>query len=337
MQNISQTIQAHYAAATLSKDKIITIIDELRAGHTIGENLSIDELRAITSTLLKLEGSNIYSDIENLIAQKELIESQIAQKTHELQNLKYSLFDILENQIFNDETNLEQLHKIKIESLDLLEILDEIIQSAIITTLEKNTNISQTLREIVKDITYQSLNASVLNATRIRHIIATILQSAISVCEASPNHAQQILDGTFRGIDDALYKTIEKFHQYLLFAPEELKVLYKDEYKTIEIELDSIESLYKQIIGSIASTNHATYIEMLYEINRDLQSTTSLSEIAQKTLNLLRNRLDKIKKQVSQKRSQLLQSRSAQEAKAIGSRAWSVAKNAVNRYKDSGN
>jgi hypothetical protein len=285
-------------------------------------NLSLQELREHTISILQESTSVFHNELEDLIAQKELIERQIARKSEELQQLKYRFFDVLEKMFSENDEMLEKLHQIKIQSVDLLDILEEMVESAIITTLERGSDI--------EEITFETLNANVLNAVRIRRILASILQSSLNVAEATPNQADTILRGTLLGIRSALYKSIEKFHQYLLYVPEEVKALYRAEYKTIEEELDHIDTLFIQVIHSLKNRNSLVMINRLEAISADIRfDTEEIKHLSKETVELLRDRLSKLTRNVSEKSAQLLNSKSAQEAKAMGVRAWSVAKSTM--------
>ena len=309
--------------------KVSSIIDALNTEWAMSTHgLSLQELKTLASAILEEEGHTLHDELEELIAQKERIERQILRKSEELQHLKYSLFDALEKHLGNSDEMLEKLHQVKLQSVDLLDILEEITESAIITTLEKGSDIEETLHEIIKEITFETLNANVLNAVRIRRILASILQSAINIAEATPNQADTIFRGTLRGIRSALIKSIEKFHQYLLYVPDEVKALYRDEYKTIETELDRIDTLFSQIFHSLKSHNSASIVQHLERISQET-SSDELSNLSKETVELLRNRLSKIKRGVTMRGTKLLHSKSAQEAKAIGVRAWSVAKSTM--------
>jgi hypothetical protein len=301
--------------------------------HFSAQNISdmpLNELREFTTSFLKGSTLSFHNELEDLIAQKEQIERQISRKSDELQQLKYRFFDILEKQFSDNDLLLEKLHQIKIQSVDLLDILEEMIESAIITTLERGSDIEETLHEIIKEITFETLNANVLNAVRIRRILSSILQSALHIAEATPNQADTILRGTLLGIRSALYKSIEKFHQYLLYVPEEVKALYRAEYKTIEEELDNIDTLFIQVIHSLKNRNSSIMINRLETLSDDIRfDTEEIKHLSRETVELLRNRLSKLTRNVSEKSSQLLNSKSAQDAKAMGVRAWSVAKSAM--------
>lgn len=289
--------------------------------------LPMEELKALTSTLLKNEAMTLHNELEELLEQKEKIERQISRKSEDLQHLKYQCFDVLEKEYAQDEVILEKLHQIKIQSVDLLDILEEMVESAIITTLEKSSDIEETLHEIIKEITFQTLNANVLNAVRIRRIFSTILQSALNVAEASPNQADLILRGTLLGIRSALHKSIEKFRQYLLYIPDEIRALYHKEYQMIEDELEQIHTLFGQIVNGLSKNNSSVLIDKLTLIGSEIRlDSDELSILSQETAKLLQGKLSKLRQEVTQRSAALLNSPSAQEAKAMGKRAWSVAK-----------
>lgn len=313
----------------MNAETLTTELNDRFSSHHIPD-MPLQELREFTTSLLKETTLSFHNELEDLMAQKEQIERQISRKSEDLQQLKYRFFDILEKQFADNEAMLEKLHQIKIQSVDLLDILEEMVESAIITTLEKGSDIEETLHEIIKEITFETLNANVLNAVRIRRILASILQIALNLAEATPNQADTILRGTLLGIRSALYKSIEKFHQYLLYVPEEVKALYRAEYKTIEEELDNIDTLFIQVIHSLKNRNSSIMIARLETISDDIRfDTEEIKHLSKETVELLRNRLSKLTRNVSEKSAQLLNSKSAQEAKAMGARAWSVAKSAM--------
>lgn len=307
-----------------------TFKNNLQEKYQTSALLTPQELRDLTTALLREETSSLHDELQNLITQKERIERQITRKSEELQHLKYRFFDVLEKLFSEDEVMLEKLHHIKIQSVDLLDILEEMVESTIITTLEENSDIEETLHEIIKEITFQTLNANVLNAVRIRRIFSSILQSAINIAEATPNQAEPILRGTLLGMRSALHKSIEKFRQYLLYVPEEIKALYQKEYQHIEDELEEIHTLFGQIVHGLSKHNSPAMISKLTAIGTEIKlDTDELSLLSQETAKLLQNKLSKFKREVSERGAKLLNSASAQEAKAMGARAWSVAKSAM--------
>ncbi len=312
--------------------KLETVLTSIKEEWSLQPNaLSLAELRVLSNALLEEETAELQDTLEDLMAQKDRIERQISRKRDDLQHLKYTLFNALEKHMGDDSAQLEKLHQIKLQSIDLLELLEEMVESAIITTLEKGSDIEETLHEIIKEITFETLNANVLNAVRIRRILSSILQSALNIAQASPNQANTILRGSMLGIRSALHKSIEKFRQYLLFVPEEVKALYREEYQLIEDELEQIHTLFGQIVQSLAKHNSPDLIEKLTKIGTDIRfDTEELAILSHETVELLRSKLSRLRQGMSDRRNKLLNSSSAQEAKAMGARAWSVAKAAMN-------
>lgn len=288
------------------------------------------ELRTLTQELLRETTLGVHNELEDLLIQKERLEHQIARKSEELQHVKYRFFDELELLYADNNALLEKLHLIKIQSVELLDILEEMVESAILTTLERGSDIEETLQEIVKELTYETLNANVLNAVRIRRILTSILQCAINIAEATPNQAEPILRGTLLGIRSALHKSIEKFRQYLLYVPEEVKALHRAEYLQIEEELEHIDTLYSQILDGLRKNNSVAIINTLERLGEEIRfDTDELSLLSHETAALLQNKLVKLRSEVKERGEKLLNSTSAKEAKAMGVRAWSVAKSAM--------
>ncbi len=338
LEIFKRDIKTRYKALSSSsmERKLDTIVSAVHDEWSLQPNaLSLAELKALSAALLEEETAELQDSLEDLMAQKERIERQISRKRDDLQHLKYTLFNALEKHMGDDSAQLEKLHQIKLQSIDLLDLLEEMIESAIITTLEKATDVEETLHEIIKEITFETLNANVLNAVRIRRILSSILQSALNVAQASPNQANTILRGAMLGIRSALHKSIEKFRQYLLYVPEEVKALYREEYQLIEDELAQIHTLFEQVVQSLSKHNSPDMIEKLTRIGTEIRfDTEELAILSQETVELLRSRLSRLKQGMNDRKNQLLNSSSAQEAKAMGARAWSVAKAALKGTKE---
>ncbi len=334
LETFKRDIKTRYKSLSSSSmdrkiETIITAVNEEWALQPTA--LSLSELKVLSTALLEEETAELQDTLEDLMAQKERIERQISRKRDDLQHLKYTLFNALEKYMGDDTAQLEKLHQIKLQSIDLLDLLEEMIESAIITTLEKGSDIEETLHEIIKEITFETLNANVLNAVRIRRILSSILQSALNVAQASPNQANLILRGSMLGIRSALHKSIEKFRLYLLYVPDEVKALYRQEYQLIEDELGQIHTLFDQITHALSKNNSPDMIEKLTTIGAEIRfDTEELAILSHETVELLRSRLSRLKQGMSDRGNKLLNSASAQEAKAMGTRAWSVAKAAMN-------
>ena len=291
------------------------------------ETMSLDELKAISLTILDRETKKLNNEVQNLLEQKERIERQLERTSDELQNEKYRVFDAIEENL--GETSYQtigKLHQIKLQSIDLLDMLEEMVESAIVTTLEKGQETEETIEEITKELTFETLSEGPLSTIRIRQVLTTILQTSIEVADATPNKAEEIIRGAMRGIRSGLIKSIGNFKKQLLYMPEEAKSVLIEGYESLHNELQRSDLLFTQLVHSIAEksgTSTRSLIEKISkEIHYDLQE---LVHISKETVEIMRNRLSN-----AVHFSSAISSQKAQEAKRMGIQAWSSAKTAVN-------
>jgi len=296
-------------------------------------SLSMAEIKVLSSSVLNQATKSLNSELEDLLLQKERIERELERKTQELQSKKHQLFSSLESLLLEhnaDKASIAKLHSVELQSMDLLDLLEEMIESAIITTLEKGSNIEETIEELTKEITLQTLNEGILSAARIRHIISAIIKTAIMVSEATPNFAQPILEGTIKGIRTGLIKALDRFKQKFLFTPDEAKMVLIEDPQSLYNELHHTDTLFIQTIEALAeqsSDEIKTELEnILTEIRYDMEELTLISK---ETIEILGDKLSSIAKDALQKSSTLLQSKKAKEAKKMGIHAWGVARSAL--------
>jgi len=84
------------------------------------------------------------------------------------------------------------------------------------------------------------------------------------------------------------------------------------------------------VIHSLKNRNSSVMIGRLEAISDDIRfDTEEIKHLSKETVELLRNRLSKLTRNVSEKSAKILNSKSAQDAKAMGVRAWSVAKSTM--------
>ena len=128
LETFKRDIKARYRTldASHAENKIAIIIQSLQEEwKTDIASLSFQELRTLVSAILEEETLSAHEKLEDLIVQKERIERQIARQSDDLQNIKYTLFNGFETLLSKEEETLQKLHTIKIQSLDLLDILEE--------------------------------------------------------------------------------------------------------------------------------------------------------------------------------------------------------------------
>jgi hypothetical protein len=295
------------------------------------DSFNEDEIKALSDIILEIETKTLREDIDSLLVQKELVERSLEKKYHALQELKCNVFNALESEIKNDDVLLK-LHQVKLQSVDLFDFLSEMVESAIITTLEKekDADIKQTIQEVIKEITFEAIKEGSLNTIRIRKILSTILQSAIDVSEATPIKANDILNATLRGMRSGLVVSIERFKKRVAFMPVEAKHILIEDYDTIMEDLNQTDKLFSQVIHTQASENSQEIKKLLLEIDADMHyDLEELITISKEAAEAVRNRFSAFAKGAVKTADSALRSETATEAKKMGKQAWSVARVAL--------
>jgi len=295
------------------------------------QEISLSDMKTITTTIVEIETSNLQNDLEKLLEQKNAIERALEKKSDELQNKKYEIFDTIEKQLHSD-ISLARLHQVKLQSIDLYDILSEMVESAIITALEKDRDgdISESTTEVIKDITFEAIKEGSLNTIRIRKILSTILISAIDIADATPNRAQDILTATLKGMRSGLVRSIDRFKQRLAYMPIEAKHILIEDYDTIIEDLNQTDTLFSQVIATQASESSPTVRIILTDLNKEMRyDLEELIHISKETADIMKDRFSSFAKIAVKKADSAMKSPKAQEAKRMGKEAWGVAKVAL--------
>lgn len=296
-------------------------------------DISMQTLKDISSAVIDIETSSLYEEVDELLAQKERIERQIERKSDELQNSKYMIFNAFESALSeSSEHTLSNLHQIKLQSVDLFDILGELVEAAVVTTLEKGHDIEETVEELVKEFTYDTLNEGPLSNIRVRKVMNTILDATIDVAEASSNHTEDIIKATIKGIRAGLIRSITKFKQQLLYMPRDEKQKLFSEFTVLKEELFQTDTIFSQVVQSQAnnasSSTKAIIERSAKEIKYDLEE---LMHISKETVDVMKDKLSILEDRI--KSSKIMSSETAKEAKRMGVQAWSVAKSAIDKIK----
>lgn len=312
-------------------DNVLSLAEHIEQEWGIAKNdLKFQELKTIAETILDIETQQLHDEVQDLLAQKEHIERQLEKKAISLQTAKYDVFNSIEADLADESASVQRdLHQIKLQSIDLFDMLEEMVESAILTTLEKGHDIEETLKEIAKDITYETLNEGAMGVVRIRKIIYTILQSAIGVAEATPNAAEEILRGTLKGIRTGLIHAIRDFKQQLQYVPEELKASVLADYGDLD-ELKQTNIVFIQTIQSLSSTTDKSTEELLQKVSKDIHlDMDELILISKETVDVMKDRFNDATKDAIIRGSRAFQMDKALEAKRLGIQAFSAAKTAL--------
>ena len=300
---------------------------QLDEGH-----LSLEEIKNIANIFIEKETQKLEDDVEKLLEQKEAIERALEKKSEELQEKKYDVFHALEDEFSTDNTLLVKLHQIKLQSIDLYDILSEMVESAIITALEKDRDgdIVEPTKEVIKEITFESIKEGSLNTIRVRKILSTILATAIDVSEATPNRADEILSATLKGMRAGLIQSIDRFKKRLAFMPVEAKHILIEDYDTIIEDLNQTDTLFSQVVVTQASQSSQAIRKILLDINNEMKyDLEELVHISKETAEVMKERFSSFAKLAVKKADFALKSPKAKEAKRMGIQAFSVAKEAL--------
>lgn len=328
IKNSYKSIEASSVA-----EKIKKLLDHVEEEWNVDpKKLTLHELKILTATIIDSETLSLHDELEELLAKKEQITRRIDKISHELQDDKYVLFDTIEEALVKvPKQTISKLHQIKLQSVDLFDMLNEMVESAIITALEKNDqDIDETIEEIIKELTYETINEGALNSIRIRKILSNILQTAVNVAEATPNQAYSILKSTMKGTKSGLVKSISKFQQQLLYMPDEIKVIFLSDYDHTFDELIHTDMIFTQIVNNIGLANSAQTKKVLDDISNSMKyDLEELIYISKETVDIMKDKVQSIKKDAMQRGAKVLKFDKAQEAKRMGIQAWGIAKTAL--------
>ena len=327
---IQETLKENYSKRYKSIGKRVTTA--VSESDIKASSLTLQEMRELATTIVELETKTLQEDLQALMSQKEAIERVLEKKSEELQDTKYEIFNALEDEFMETPSALSKLHQVKLQSIDLYDILSEMVESAIITALEKDSDgdISESTTEVIKEMTYESIKEGSLNTIRVRKILSTILLSAIDVAEATPTRAEQILSATLKGMRGGLIKSINRFKKRLEFMPMEAKHILIEDYDTIISDLNQTDTLFSQVVATQAGESTQTTRKILLDLNKAMSyDLEELVHISKETAEVLKDRFSDFAKTAVKRADIALKSPKAQEAKRMGIQAFGVAKEAL--------
>ncbi|NLC28408.1 MAG: hypothetical protein GX780_06515, partial [Campylobacteraceae bacterium] len=268
----------------------------------------------------------------------------------------------LEDKIEEDDDTLQAaLQDSKLRGIEMLGILKETTQEALLTTIEKGDDIEETTAEIVKNISYQAINQGEFTKQRFLDIANTVIQVCVEIADADQAFAKELLHGGVHGTKEGIARAVEKFKNDLKFAPEEVEALLGRDLNETRKELLKIDEEYvhmlrdcsknssgisRKIIGEILDeeldTSFAKLQRITYEAREaisdrleELKKNASIFEKefkvkATKRMEELRKEMNELEKKAGERIESMRNSPRAQEAHKLGQRAWEVAKGMVN-------
>lgn len=296
--------------------------------------LNLHEMKDITAEIVESRTKKLRDELQELLLQKELIEKSLQKKSTELQETKYAIFNDIESVIDKEDAQtLSKLHQVKLQSIDLFELLGETVEGAIITALEKSkdSEAKELIQEVIKELTYHTIKEGTLNTIRVRKILSTILHASIDIAEATPNTSEDILEATLRGMRAGLLESIDRFKKRLAYMPLEAKHILIEDYDTIMEDLNQTDTLFLQVVQTQANESDPLIRKILLDINKKMHyDLEELIHISKETAKVMKDRFSALAKTAVKKADTALKSETAKEAKRMGIQAWGVAKTALN-------
>jgi hypothetical protein len=363
----------------LSKKKIQRLKDDSNIQARLGELFelyarvlqnenqnSVQNIDAVISGLIKSASYNKEEFLYKTIYEKEQLEKSIIEQKNNIKNNILGTFNILEEHIekLDDsiaKESLQALSDAKLRGVEMLGILRETTSEALLTTLEKATDIEDTTFEITKNITYQAINEGEFSRQRFMDISNSIIEVAIEIADEDQGNAKNLLNGAIHGVKEGMAKAIDKFKNDLKFAPEELEELLYTDLSVIRKELISVEEDFinmlevsknssngvsKKFISDILEAEFNNSFAKMKRVTAETRELLSekIEELTKNT-NYLDNdfvkkaekKIEELEKVASQKVENLKNfefenekaQKAAAEAKRLGNHAWELAKGAV--------
>ena len=309
--------------------RVSTVLKDIEVNSA---KLSLEDMRELASTIVGIETITLENDLEELLKNKEHIERELERKAEELQNYKYEIFNALEDELGDDNIALSKLHQVKLQSIDLYDILSEMVESALISALEKDNDgdIIESTTEVIKEITFESIKEGSLNTIRVRKILSTILIASMDVAEATPNIADKILKSTLKGMRSGLIKSIDRFKKRLEFMPLEAKHILIEDYDTIIEDLNQTDTLFSQVVITQAGKSTPQINKILTSLNKEMSyDLEELLHVSKETAEVMKIKFAVFAKNAVKKADIAFKSPRAQEAKRMGIQAFGVAKVAL--------
>lgn len=341
IEKIQEHVKKIYNLRYKSLNKRVAhAIDETKE---LGFDLStanLHEMKTLTSSVVDIETAKVHEEVEDLLAKKEMLEIELDKKLAALEDIKYGVFNAIEDHINPDDSlALSKLHQVKLQTVDIFDLLGEMVESAIITSLEKSkdSEASEHINEIIKDLTYEAINEGSLNTIRVRKILSTILSSSVELAEAMPNQATIILEPTLKGMRTGFTHSIDRFKQRIMYTPTEAKHILIEDFDTIMEDLNQSDTLFLQVVQAQANDSSAQTRKLLIELNQKMHyDLDELIHISKEAVDVMKDKFANFAKTAVEKTEDALKSPQAKEAKEMGKQAWGVAKVALSNAIKSG-
>lgn len=339
--------------------------------NALKEN-ALDTTQAVEGIISGLVGAASFDEEFRLyekIYEKERLEREIRAQKESIYQTIGATYETIESVAMNNESIKTAINDVKLRGIEMLGILKETTEEALLRTIERGSDIEETTSVITKNIVYQAIDEGDFKRARFLQIAKSVLEVAIDIADSDHAHAKSILRGSIHGTKEGITKAVEVFKNTLQFAPKESDIICEDDLSTTKKELGDIEDEFIALLHDFVAKHSgivATIIDELLKKELDnsfakLQRLTNeardtitkrieelkenasyvekeLKEKASIKMETWRENVEELEKKATQKVEELkksTQSKKVQDdAKKLGDRAWEVAKELMKNAKD---
>ena len=299
------------------------------------KNLSTELIEEVVLTTLQEATTKQSAHIQTLLVEKERLEQEIKNQTHQLQELRQKTFSDIESLLKKTYGDIDPEHskiltQLQLQSIDVLDILCEVVESAFIAAIENGENIEAAFREITRDLTHKTLRDGYLTLDRAKRVIEVIISVAADLAQATPTLSDEILRGAIYGTKKGLTQSIKLFKEQFSYLPDQLAPRQIKSMQQTYKDLHNTDIVFVQAVRDQADPCEKVIKDKMYFILDHMHPELSeLVAVSKETLLLVSEKLGKLGKKAVVRGEKVLQSKAAVEAKRMGVSVWDVAKGAV--------
>ncbi len=354
---------------TITKKKLLRLKDDKKIEQRIIELLksyikilkdenieNINTISAAIEGIIKAVSQEKENSVYNKIVQLGKLEKEIEEEKHELMQTVQTIYANIEKTAKILDENSKQfvekaINNTKLKDVVLLGILKETTEEAILTVLENKKDVEMLINQITQNIVYQSVEERDFSKAKLIDVSQTVLGVAVGIADEYQAMAKEILRGTTYGIKEAIAKAINKFNENLEFLPDEIRDSKQEQILFEGLNIIDANSDFIDLLKQNALKSNGISKKILEDIIFDIDSSFSkIIKITADTKEGILKKLEKLKenpkinefkKILSQKIADLnLEQKiknikkedtanSSKESKKLGTRAWEIAKNAL--------
>lgn len=236
------------------------------------------------------------------IYEKEQLEKSIIEQKHTIRALIATTFDTMEESIEGIKGEekapvLRALHDSKLRGIEMLGILRETTEEALLTTIENGSEIEDTAMEITKSISYQAILEGTFTKQRFLDIASSIIEVTIEIADEDQAFAKEIIHGAVHGTKEGISKAVEKFKNDLKFAPEEVEAELGYNLDETRKELSKIEDQFVLMVRNCGNTSDGISSKIIHDMLEDEldSSLAKMQRITHEAREAVGDRLEDLK------------------------------------------